>query len=179
MDIVIAELGDQFRSVADGDPYAIGKIIGENVSPAALANIAAKVLRLGKVAQTVERLDTACSSFASGTKVWSENGWTPIEQIRVGDKVWSRSELTFVTELQPVKRLMNRTVDHYYVIDTGHGSLNVTEEHPFWLHEKVTVTPHISAPTRLKSSIKSILANISRIKEGLQPIGLVEKERFY
>ena len=52
-------------------------------------------------------------------------------------------------------------------------------EHPFWLHEKVTVTPHISAPTRLKSSIKSILANISRIKEGLQPIGLVEKERFY
>ena len=53
------------------------------------------------------------------------------------------------------------------------------KEHPFWLHEKVTVTPHISAPTRLKSSIKSILANINRIKEGLQPIGLVEKERFY
>ena len=53
------------------------------------------------------------------------------------------------------------------------------QEHPFWLHEKVPVTPHISAPTRLKSSIKSILANISRIKEGLQPIGLVEKERFY
>ena len=53
------------------------------------------------------------------------------------------------------------------------------QEHHFWLHEKVTVTPHISAPTRLKSSIKSILANISRIKEGLQPIGLVEKERFY
>ena len=53
------------------------------------------------------------------------------------------------------------------------------QEHPFWLHEKVTVTPHISAPTRLKSSIKSILANINRIKKGLQPIGLVEKERFY
>ena len=52
-------------------------------------------------------------------------------------------------------------------------------EHPFWSHDKVTVTPHISAPTRLKSSIKSILANISRIKEGLQPIGLVEKKRSY
>ncbi len=51
--------------------------------------------------------------------------------------------------------------------------------HPFWFHEKVTVTPHISAPTRLKSSIKSILANIKRIKEGLLPIGLVEKDRFY
>ena len=52
-------------------------------------------------------------------------------------------------------------------------------EHPFWAHEKVTVTPHISAPTRLQSSIKSILKNIVRIKKGLQPIGLVQKERFY
>ena len=52
-------------------------------------------------------------------------------------------------------------------------------EHPFWFHDKVTVTPHISAPTRLKSSIKSILKNIARIKKGLQPIGLVEKERHY
>ena len=52
-------------------------------------------------------------------------------------------------------------------------------EHPFWSHDKVTVTPHISAPTRLRSSIKSILINIDRIKKGLQPLGLVEKERFY
>ena len=52
-------------------------------------------------------------------------------------------------------------------------------EHPFWFHDKVTVTPHISAPTQLKSSIKSILKNIARIKQGLHPIGLVEKERHY
>ncbi len=52
-------------------------------------------------------------------------------------------------------------------------------EHPFWSHDKVTVTPHISAPTRLRSSIKSILVNIDKIKKGLQPLGLVEKERFY
>ena len=53
------------------------------------------------------------------------------------------------------------------------------KEHPFWFHDKVTVTPHISAPTRLQSSIKSILKNIARIKKGLLPIGLVQKERFY
>ena len=52
-------------------------------------------------------------------------------------------------------------------------------EHPFWSHDKVTVTPHISAPTRLKSSVKSILKNIGRIKKGLRPIGLVEKQRSY
>ena len=53
------------------------------------------------------------------------------------------------------------------------------KEHPFWFHDKVTVTPHISAPTRLQSSIKSILKNVGRIKKGLEPIGLVQKERFY
>jgi glyoxylate/hydroxypyruvate reductase A len=53
------------------------------------------------------------------------------------------------------------------------------KEHPFWFHDKVTVTPHISAPTRLQSSIKSILKNIGRMKKGLQPNGLVQKERFY
>ena len=52
-------------------------------------------------------------------------------------------------------------------------------EHPFWSHDRVTVTPHISAPTRLRSSIKSILVNIDRLNKGLQPLGLVEKERFY
>ena len=52
-------------------------------------------------------------------------------------------------------------------------------KHPFWHHDKVTVTPHISAPTRLKSSVRSILKNIRRIKSGLQPIGLVKKERHY
>ena len=52
-------------------------------------------------------------------------------------------------------------------------------EHPFWSHDRVTVTPHISAPTRLRSSIKSILVNIDRLNKGLQPLGLVEKERLY
>ena len=47
------------------------------------------------------------------------------------------------------------------------------------VNDKVTITPHISAPTRLRSSIKSILKNIDRLKKGLQPLGLVEKERFY
>ena len=53
------------------------------------------------------------------------------------------------------------------------------KEHPYWFHDKVTVTPHISAPTRLKSSIKSILKNIGRIKKGLEPVGLVERKRCY
>ncbi len=51
--------------------------------------------------------------------------------------------------------------------------------HPFWDHEKITITPHISAPTRLKSSVKSIVENIKRLQKGETPIGLVEKQRSY
>ena len=51
--------------------------------------------------------------------------------------------------------------------------------HPFWDHEKITITPHISAPTRLKSSVKSIIENIKRLEKGEKPIGLVERQRFY
>ena len=51
--------------------------------------------------------------------------------------------------------------------------------HPFWDHEKITITPHISAPTRLKSSVKSIIKNIKRLQKGEIPIGLVDKQRSY
>ncbi len=51
--------------------------------------------------------------------------------------------------------------------------------HPFWNHEKITITPHISAPTRLKSSVKSIVENIKRLEKGEKPIGLVERQRSY
>ena len=51
--------------------------------------------------------------------------------------------------------------------------------HPFWDHERITITPHISAPTRLKSSVKSIVENIKRLEKGEKPIGLVERQRSY
>ena len=51
--------------------------------------------------------------------------------------------------------------------------------HPFWDHEKITITPHISAPTRLKSSVKSIIENIKKLEKGEKPIGLVERQRSY
>ena len=51
--------------------------------------------------------------------------------------------------------------------------------HPFWNHEKITITPHISAPTRLRSSVKSIIENIKRLQKGKTPIGLADKQRSY
>ena len=64
-------------------------------------------------------------------------------------------------------------------LDTGlisHAVLDVFEEeplsvnHPYWAHEKVTVLPHISAPTNISSASKIVANNIREYyRSGLVP----------
>ena len=89
---------------------------------------------LGRAANVVK---TSC--FAAGTIVHTETGLRPIEDVQVGDLVWSEDVLTgelalhrvlqtIVTPQQPVLDV---------VIDDGQGneeSVRVTFEHPFWTH---------------------------------------------
>ncbi len=51
--------------------------------------------------------------------------------------------------------------------------------HPYWVHPKVTVTPHIAADTPVDSSSKAIARNIKLILDGKEPIGLVNIKRGY
>jgi glyoxylate/hydroxypyruvate reductase A len=48
------------------------------------------------------------------------------------------------------------------------------ENHPFWSHPKITVTPHIAALTEPRTSIPKVAANIERVRHGLSPEGLVD-----
>ena len=66
-----------------------------------------------------------------------------------------------------------------------HATLDVfsheplTPSHFYWAHPKVTVTPHIAAHTRPKSSAKTITQNIIKMRCGETPIGLVNRGRMY
>ena len=51
--------------------------------------------------------------------------------------------------------------------------------HPYWLHPKVTVTPHIAADTVVQTSSRSLAKNIQLIIQGKTPLGLVNKIRGY
>ncbi|MDG2354812.1 MAG: glyoxylate/hydroxypyruvate reductase A [Paracoccaceae bacterium] len=51
--------------------------------------------------------------------------------------------------------------------------------HPYWVHPKVTVTPHIAADTPIESSSKAIARNIKLILQGKEPLGLVDVKRGY
>ena len=67
----------------------------------------------------------------------------------------------------------------------AHATLDVFSEeplpptHPYWLHPKVTVTPHIAADTVVKTSSKSLAKNIHSIMKGDLPLGLVDIKRGY
>lgn len=51
--------------------------------------------------------------------------------------------------------------------------------HPFWKHEKVTITPHIAATTRPNSASHVIATNISKIINDQLPEGVVNMKTFY
>lgn len=73
-------------------------------------------------------------------------------------------------------------------LDSGqvaHATLDVfrteplPEDHPFWAHPKVTVTPHIAAATRPVTASIEIAKNIKRAEEGLPLLNLVDRARGY
>ncbi len=73
-------------------------------------------------------------------------------------------------------------------IDTGHiggATLDVfareplPPDHPFWIHPKITVTPHIASLTGLDSGGRHIARAIDDIESNKVPLGLVSRDRGY
>ncbi|MFD5077796.1 polymorphic toxin type 27 domain-containing protein [Streptomyces sp. NPDC058371] len=92
------------------------------VSEAAIAGITSKLAL------------TKC--FTAGTKVATENGPKSIEDIEVGDRVWSQDQVTGKKSLQPVLNLFHRTVDSVVRIRTADGQVEATDSHRFWVRER-------------------------------------------
>ncbi len=67
----------------------------------------------------------------------------------------------------------------------GHATLDVfrveplPQDHPYWSHPRVTVTPHIAADTRPSSAAKVIAENIRRGEAGLPFLHLVDRTLGY
>lgn len=74
------------------------------------------------------------------------------------------------------------------MIDSGHlsgASLDVfrkeplPEDHPFWNHEKIRITPHIASVTNPATVVPQILENYERIKQGKELKNVVDRAKEY
>lgn len=67
----------------------------------------------------------------------------------------------------------------------GHATLDVfrveplPEDHPYWAHPRVTVTPHIASTTRPETAAQIIAENIKRGEDGLPFLHLVDRNAGY
>ncbi|QUJ76605.1 glyoxylate/hydroxypyruvate reductase A [Sulfitobacter albidus] len=73
-------------------------------------------------------------------------------------------------------------------LDSGqiaHATLDVfrveplPRDHPFWAHQRVTITPHIAADTRASTAARVIVENIRRGEAGAPFINLVDRDLGY
>ncbi|MCF6284856.1 MAG: HINT domain-containing protein, partial [Candidatus Hydrogenedentes bacterium] len=71
--------------------------------------------------------------FVAGTLVLTDDGMVPIEEIEVGDKVWSYNEETDTVELSEVTRLYRDQAERLVLLRTGDTLIETTAEHPFWV----------------------------------------------
>lgn len=53
------------------------------------------------------------------------------------------------------------------------------EDHPFWLHPKIILTPHIASVTQAATAARAVVENMKRLQAGLDPVGLVDRQRGY
>ena len=89
--------------------------------------------------------------FPAGTKVNTDGGLKNIEEIKVGDKVWSYNELTGETGLQEIVRTMSRESDHTIELYTEGEIIETTAEHPFLTDNGWTDAADLQAGDRIRS----------------------------
>jgi hypothetical protein len=69
--------------------------------------------------------------FVAGTLIHTPDGPKPIEEIRVGDKVWAHDLATGRDELQLVAETFVRSTDELFHLTVNDQVVSTTAEHPF------------------------------------------------
>lgn len=53
------------------------------------------------------------------------------------------------------------------------------QDHRFWTHPKILLTPHIASVTQPHSAARTVIENIKRYEAGEPPLGLIDRARGY
>jgi hypothetical protein len=96
----------------------------------------AKITKSKKLTKYIDEIECGFASFAAGTTIWTDKGNVVIDDIQVGQAVYSRNINNHKDRYQKVTKTFGRTAPSYYLLTTEFETLKVTEEHPLWLQGK-------------------------------------------
>ena len=119
------------NGMADG--FMGGAITG------AITGAASGIKSLGSTSKLMNGKSTnikPSDCFVAGTKILTEHGKKNIEDVKVGDKVWSWNENTKKQELKPVVQLFRNNKRDMVYITVGGEKITTTTEHPFYVKGK-------------------------------------------
>lgn len=97
------------------------------------------VSAVGSIAKSMYTRMLLC--FVKGTLVYTSDGLKPIEDIEIGDKVWSYDEIKKQNELKKVLSLSRNITKQLLELSINNSKIICTPEHPFyikgnWVHAK-------------------------------------------
>ena len=85
----------------------VGKVIGQYASPAMALKVlikVAKITKSKKLTKYVDEIECGFASFAAGTTIWTEKGQVVIDDIQVGQTVYSRNKNNHKDQYQKVTK---------------------------------------------------------------------------
>ncbi|ASR45358.1 hypothetical protein B4V02_00855 [Paenibacillus kribbensis] len=86
--------------------------------------------------KTAKDIISKCNCFTAGTKVQTDEGEKPIEDIEVGEWVLSKDEATGEVAYKEVTATFNHETDEIYQIKVGNQVIESTFNHPFYVKGK-------------------------------------------
>lgn len=101
--------------------------------------------RIAKIAKTTKKTNISrkskiegCNCFVAGTLVLTSNGYTPIEDIQIGDYVLAKDEMTGDIAYKPVEATIENEKEIIYTIVINDEKIKVSDSHPFWVENEQT-----------------------------------------
>jgi Pretoxin HINT domain len=119
------QIGRGFHAMYTGDTDKAWSFFGD-----------ATLRLLGLSAQAIAWLRNRPLCFVAGTPVHTDSGLRPIEQVRVGERVWAYDRQAQQWRLCPVTDTFERTSKRLATVRLHTGEeLTGTDGHPFWVIE--------------------------------------------
>lgn len=115
----------------DQQRYDVGNDLGGLLFGLISGGVALKVLKDMKKPSVKTTIKKLC--FVEGTLVLTINGFKKIEEVEVGDKVWSFNEQTLEIEIKEVVSLSQNTTKELIEVSIENEKIVCTPEHPFFV----------------------------------------------